>query len=158
MNTYQFEQFIERFHPFLASLPFGIIAVSFLFLILGLRNGGPLNVSRNVFTAGLVLVLAAYLSGDFAREGASKTFLVDENAIAFHHQWAKVLLLLTALTTAFFWLECAAVFGRRGIRAVILVLSTLSIVTAAFTGYLGGELVFEHGAGVRALNIRTPTN
>ena len=92
----------------------------------------------------------AYLSGYPASESANRTFLVSDEAISWHHTMGRVLLITTFVCSAFAIVESKAKYYVRTFRVLYLIFLIASLLMVLYTGYLGGKLVFEHGAGVYA--------
>jgi uncharacterized membrane protein len=149
-------EFLGQFHPQIVHAPIALIIVGAAFELIGRAVG--LDWWRKAAFAMLVVgVLGAWggvISGKQAEEAAEKQ-TVPHEAIEAHEKPAQV--------TA--WLGTAAVVARAvaggagGLKPLLgglaLVLHLLAAVGVGIAGYRGGELVFDHGAGVRA-EARTP--
>ena len=107
----------------------------------------------------LLLALAVFtpltfLSGYFAASDAEQTFVVAPEVIETHRAFGRLLIIFlvpTFLTAALS--RTALSSGNPAaskLNGVYLLFLTATLAIAAYTGYLGGSLVFEHGAGVRA--------
>ena len=103
----------------------------------------------------LLIVLAGtlpltYFSGWWAADGASASFEVPDDAVAMHQLAAKAFSLSLFLPLLAFYLERSALDDarRRHLQRLFRAGLLLSFCAAAATGYLGGRLVFEHGAGI----------
>ena len=104
-----------------------------------------------LFAAGFTLL--AFLSGYQAKEIASQTFQVSDDLILVHHYWGRALLFCVVPCLAFhFFMQRS---GNLVARYLYLLSLALITAIAIYAGYLGGELVFSHGAGVK-VNITTP--
>ncbi len=150
MDLLFFESIGERLHPFLASLPLSLLATAFVFLTSAALKGRDLALGRWLLSMVLILVGAAYLSGDFGRDGASKTFEVDGELIAQHQAWAKSLLMVLIVACAVLWLEAVATASRKVLRWLGVALGAVAVLLNLIAGSKGGDLVFKHGAGVSA--------
>lgn len=139
-------------HPILSSLP----GVGFVFAALAeaIRIFFPSKVNNEIVGAALFVgvagVIAAYLSGTSAAESASQTFIVPDAVIAWHHTWGRMALFAAIPTAAMFLLSQHAKFYRAAILWGYRVLLFVTLVLSFYTAHLGGELVFDYGAGVSA--------
>jgi uncharacterized membrane protein len=141
---------VNNIHPFLSSFPVALIITAFVLEFFSLFKGT--EKWRNVIFINLlfaaVFTLLAFLSGYQAKEIANQTFQVSEDLILVHHYWGRALLFAIVPCLAFhFFMQ------RSGhVAARYLYLLSLALITAIalYAGYLGGELVFSHGAGVKA--------
>ena len=165
-------------HPIATHFPIVIglilsIAEATLFFMLP-SSASPKELHRTHFFRGyflfvkiccgvlLVSAIAAFFTGLSAQDVSDQTFIVPDRNMSVHYQYGRI--------TAFFGVFLA-ICGftltqvlydekllRIGYRLVIVVFLAL----AGFTGYLGGELVFAHGAGVNAsvqfLKARAPSD
>lgn len=150
LSTLSFESLGEKLHPFLASLPLSILILACCSLCIGVVGRHNLAVAKWLVFSALLAVGAAYLSGDFGREAASKTFQVDGDLIAVHQGWAKSLLMVLIAASAVLFIEAGAVAGRAFLRSAAVVLVITALLLNLVTGFKGGELVFKYGAGVTA--------
>lgn len=129
--------------------PIALLLVGFLSEVIAL-------FSKKAFfrQAGLYLLLLgaagaafSYFSGEAAGEGMEEGGGLAA-ALEMHEQAALVTTLLAAAAAVFRvgaeWLQRYA----RGLRVVALVLFALTTAAVARTGYLGGQLVYKHAAGV----------
>lgn len=95
---------------------------------------------------GLLGGLGAVLSGDMAEEVAEKAGIA-EALLERHETWAFVTMGIFGV------LFVGRVFLRNHFTALTLamylVTASIGIGTLSVTGYFGGDLVYEHGAGVR---------
>ena len=139
-------------HAMIVHFPIALLLVGFLFDIIGL-SPSQLFFRKAAFyllLLGTAGVVAAWFSGSAAGDGMEEGSL--GTAMALHQQAALVTL----------WLTISAVLFRLGseflkkherwLRVVAFLLFTLSTAAVARTGYLGGQLVFQHAAGVE-LNV-----
>ena len=108
-----------------------------------------------IFTAA-ASVAAAFFSGYHASEHANKTFAVSDDVIALHHLYGRLLLFLMFPLVSIAALAPSAKHGKRVLENILLILLLTVVAIAITTGYLGGRLVFVHGAGVEK-QIVTPS-
>jgi len=142
-------------HAMIVHFPIALLMVGFLSELIGL-------VTRRAFfsqTSFYLLILAAagaitaYLTGDAAGDGMEGGSL--KKAMDLHEQAAIITL----------WLTIAAALVRtvyellkkkmKWLKIAAVVLFALAAAGVGRTGYLGGQLVFKHAAGVE-LGIGNP--
>jgi len=141
-------------HPPLTAFPLALItAVVILEIINCFRPSSKLKsaIEINLFLA-MIAAIAAFYSGYQAAENASLDFKVNEDIIAWHHTVGR--LILFSIIPAFFLSLIAerAEYFRAGFKAFYYLLLGISFFLVVYTGYLGGELVFSYGAGVKVEN------
>lgn len=148
-------------HPPLSSFPFVLLTVTILFEIATLlQNSGKIKAEIRLIVCARYLLCAAtigtvitFLSGYWGEDFANQTFTVAEDLIKTHHNYGRLLLfcMVGCLAAKF-----AADFAKYHItlfRSVYWFLLVFCFSLSVYTGYLGGELVFEHGAGVAVQSI-----
>lgn len=141
-----------NFHPPLSSLPFALLGViGFLELANLLRRSDTLRaaITVNVVLAALGTVLA-FFSGYQASELADQTFKIPDDAISLHHACGRALLFAVLPCAAVRIISERATHALGLFRALYYISLAISLSLVVYTGYLGGKLVFEHGAGVSA--------
>jgi len=95
---------------------------------------------------GALGTVASYLIGNAAGEGMEEGTL--GKAIALHEQAATVALWLTAFTVFIYLAIFFLRYNKSWARFVSVILFAGVVGAIARTGYLGGQLVYKHGAGV----------
>lgn len=90
---------------------------------------------------------AAYLTGSFAGEGIEEGPL--KNPMELHDQAATFTLLLAIITALFRIVVFYFKYNRSWVKWVGILLFTALVGSVARTGFLGGQLVYSHGAGVQ---------
>ena len=116
--------------------------------------------ARQASSISVVLVLAAiavvatFFSGYQASDVADQTFMIDDAVIGYHHVWGRALLFLVVPCAALQLISERASYNRSIFRGAYLVTLLICLGLAGYTGFLGGKLVFEHGAGVFAQGLR----
>ncbi|MDO5510896.1 MAG: DUF2231 domain-containing protein [Weeksellaceae bacterium] len=90
--------------------------------------------------------LAAYISGNLAGEGMEEGSL--EAAIETHEQAAMITVILAVVTLVVYIYSYWKKAFPRNVRIIGLVFFAATVITVARTGYLGGQLVYKHAAGV----------
>jgi uncharacterized membrane protein len=142
-----------NFHPPLSSVPIVLLVSVGLGELL--RCIRPDWISLSAVRFNLVLatgaVILAFLSGYQGNEFANGTFKVSDEVIAVHHFWGRLLLFMVVPCLALECIAARAQFAVKVFRGLYLLLLVACISVAIYTGWLGGQLVFEHGAGVVAV-------
>jgi uncharacterized membrane protein len=101
----------------------------------------------------LLAVASAFLSGYQASSLAGELSSTVEGAMANHHSLGRFLLINSVLLVTFFSLMRIAVHGKVLMRTLYYVTFLLQVGLTFWVGYLGGQLVFEHGVNVKGHNI-----
>ena len=95
---------------------------------------------------GTLGTVVAYLAGNNAGEGMEEGPL--KKVMDLHEQAATIALWLTAITAVFYSIIYFFKYNSKWIKAAGFILFAVVIASIARTGYLGGQLVYKHGAGV----------
>ncbi|PWB72775.1 hypothetical protein C3F09_06110 [candidate division GN15 bacterium] len=140
----------QHIHPMIVHFPIALIIVAFAAELVGaiLQREFFTKVALLLLVLGVLGGIAAYISGSIAgdhitKAGALGAALEEHDDAATFALWTMIIVALIRLLMAYKkW-----VFGWRQWLAVILL--GLSVAAIARTGYLGGELVFRHAAGVQ---------
>ena len=135
-------------HAMLVHFPIALLIVGFLADLFGLFSGRPFFKQAGLFLLllGAAGAAAAYFSGETAGEGMEEGSLGQ--AVALHEQaalitvWASVAVVLVRLSLV----ALKRFQGWPGLISIVLF--ALLIASVARTGYLGGQLVYRHAAGV----------
>lgn len=143
---------VPDLHPPLSSLPFAFILGCVLAEIACAARPSEMLRSAATFNVLLAAVSAilAFFTGYQASETANQTFVVPDAAISIHHAFGRALLFVVIPCAALRITALHATHGKRAFASLYYVALTASLALAIYTGYLGGKLVFEEGAGVRA--------
>lgn len=139
-----------NFHPPLSAFPFALITLVALLEIFNFRGTSATfraAIRVNLFAAG-VATIAAFLSGYGASEAANQSFTVADEVIARHHFFGRFLLFVIIPCVAVRLIADRAKHGTRLFVGAYYLLLVVSIGLVVYTGFLGGKLVFESGAGV----------
>lgn len=138
-------------HPPLTAFPLVLIVLVVVLELYARVRGkdwrGPIEF---IVVAMVVAVLAAFFSGYPASEGADQTFLVPDEAISRHHTVGRFLLFLSLPCAALRFVATRARYNKRVFEIAYGIVLAVCLGLVVYTGYLGGELVFKHGAGVYA--------
>ena len=147
--------FDHPLHPMIVHFPIALLMTSVLFDAASqmfkresLRDG-----ALWLLTLGLLGGIAASLSGSVAEEAAEKAGIA-ESLIETHESLAFATLAIFSLL--FVWrLYLRNQFTRQTL-AIYLLVAIAGIGTLSATGYYGGDLVYEQGAGVKGVVHQTP--
>ncbi|MCB0311401.1 MAG: hypothetical protein KDD42_09205 [Bdellovibrionales bacterium] len=141
---------MPNLHPALVSLPvalFPLVLMLELWKSLWYRKELQFAIYVNV-SAAIIGVLLAFFSGYQASELANQSFIVPDQAIERHHRVSQILLFLSLPCGVLCVLSEVAQYARRAFRYLYLLILVSCSALVVYTGYLGGQLVFQHGAGV----------
>lgn len=141
-------------HPFLSSFPivlFTILAFTELYRSLSLKFF-PKFFNKEFFVRFSILIawlgctisVLTLLSGYLAAENANLSFQINSDFIARHQSIAKLCLFLEIPLLVFLHLREHNKLFKLLYQGILLIILALML----YTGYLGAELVFKHGAGV----------
>lgn len=140
-----------NYHPPLTAFPFALICIVAILEILSLFSNSEL-FRKAIFVnlcATLLSVIAAFFSG----YQADSLFITDDaelrSRIAFHHNIGRLLLFSVIACVAFYYASIRASYNKTFFSFAYYFLLFLCFCLVLYTGYLGGELVFIHGVGVR---------
>ena len=139
-------------HPPLTGFPSALLVVA---LFAELASIVRRNDSYSQFGFQLVLVAVAivpltFFSGYWGAEAATKISQVSEEVIERHEGFARFLLLGLAVLLIVGLMARRAEYGRKLFKSFYRLLLLGSVGLVIYVSYLGGNLVFEHGAGVKA--------
>ena len=139
-------------HPPLSSVPITLLVVTILLEIIHIvrPSSGARSAARFTLLFSACSAVLAFFSGYPASDAANQTFLVPDEAISRHHTIGRLFLIAIWPCVAVSWISDRARHAQAMFRGAYFILLFLSASLAIFAGYLGGELVFVHGAGVSA--------
>jgi uncharacterized membrane protein len=135
-------------HAMIVHFPIALLLAGFLSEVIGFTTKKEFfrNAAGYLLMLGALGSIAAYFSGDFAGEGIEEGPL--EGPMELHEQAAIFTL----------WLSIAAAVFKAGVfyfktnlawtRWTGILLFAAVVGAVSYTGYLGGQLVYKHGAGV----------
>lgn len=138
-------------HPPLSSLPFAfVIALSAIetWRLLPQTRARLTQLRMGLGVCAAVSVLFAFVSGYLEQSKASLSFVVPEESIALHYNVARLLLFLIVPCVTLLFASEKAKFNQRALEWWYRASLLLVLATVIYTGWLGGELIFSHGAGV----------
>ncbi len=139
----------NHLHAMFIHFPIALLIVGFLSEVISLfskkeffKRGG-----FYLLILGSLGTIASYLSGNAAGEGIEEGPLKD--VMELHEQAATITLWLTIITAVVYLTIFIFKYRQRWVKIVSVLLFAAVIGGIARTGYLGGQLVYKHGAGVQ---------
>ena len=142
--------FDHPLHPMIVHFPIALLITSVLFDAASqvfkrdfLREG-----AFWLLVLGLAGGIASAISGDFAEEAAENAGIA-ESLIGIHETLAFVTIGIFGFLLLWRWYLRNQFTGS--FLAVYLLVATVGVGTLGATGYFGGDLVYEHGAGVKGM-------
>ncbi|MFM1848173.1 MAG: hypothetical protein RL417_1647 [Pseudomonadota bacterium] len=142
---------MPNLHPPLTAFPLVLLLSIACLEVIAWRRKLDWNKPIEVLLVFMVVaVVAAFFSGYQASEIADRTFAVPNEPISWHHTIGRFLLFLSIPCAALRFVGARARFNQELFRYGYRLTLAGCIGLAIYTGYLGGELVFRHGAGVYA--------
>ena len=135
-------------HAMIIHFPIALIMIAFLSEIMSLfiKKDFFKNTAFYLLILGSLGVISAYFSGSFAGEG------IDEGPLKIPmelHEQAAVITLILAIITALF--KTTIFYFKQNAnwaKWIGILLFTALVGSVVRTGYLGGQVVYSHGAGV----------
>ncbi len=136
-------------HVMVIHFPIALILTGFMFEIISLiTNQLFLKQSALVLLIiGTLSVLVAYYTGNAAGDDMEEGTMAK--AMKVHEQAATFVLWISIITATYYSLNYFLKMHVLWIRIVGIILFTLTVTAISRTGYLGGQLVYKHGAGVQ---------
>ena len=135
-------------HAMIVHFPIALIFAGFLSELIALFTKREFfkQAAFYLLLLGTAGAIAAYLSGDSAGEGIEEGPL--EGPMDLHEDAALVTLWLSIALASFRVAVQYFKLNQGWTRLVSIVGFTALIGSVSYTGYLGGQLVYKHGAGV----------
>jgi uncharacterized membrane protein len=135
-------------HAIVIHFPIALLIIGFLTELVSLFLMKPFFklMAFYLLLLGTFGIVVSYLSGDAAGEGMEGGSL--GRAIELHEEAATIALWLTITTAVLYLLVFIFKYNRKWVRVVSILLFACVVGAIARTGYLGGQLVYKHGAGV----------
>ncbi|MDD2303255.1 MAG: DUF2231 domain-containing protein [Prolixibacteraceae bacterium] len=136
-------------HAMIIHFPIALLMAGFLSEVIALFSKKEFfsNVAFYLLLLGALGASAAYLTGSYAGEGIEEGPL--KNPMELHEQAATFTLILAIVTALFRVVIYYFKYNRSWTKWVGIILFTALVGSVARTGYLGGQLVYSHGAGVQ---------
>lgn len=135
-------------HALVIHFPIALLMVGFLSELIALFSKRLFfkQASFYLLILGTLGAIVAFASGSYAGDGMTDGML--QEPIELHEEAALVTLWLAIITTLFKSVIYYFNYKKAWAQWVVLVLFAVLVGAVARTGYLGGRLVFQHGAGI----------
>ena len=137
-----------RLHAMVIHFPIALLMVGFLFEVISFffKKEFFRQSAFYLLILGMLGTVVSYLAGNAAGEGMEEGSL--NKAMELHEQAATISLWLTIITALVYAGIYFLKYNRSWLRIIAVLLFAGVISSIARTGYLGGQLVYRHGAGV----------
>ena len=135
-------------HAMLIHFPIALLLVAFLSEVISaiFKSEFYKKVSLLLLILGTVGVIAAFLSGGAAGEGIEEGPL--KIPMELHEQAANFAIWIACITVTFHTTIYFLNYKSAVTKAIGILLFAFLIAAVSRTAYLGGQLVYSHGAGV----------
>lgn len=135
-------------HAMIIHFPIALLMVGFLSEIIALFSKKEFfsNAAFYLLLLGALGASSAYLTGSYAGEGIEEGPL--KAPMELHEQAATIALWLSIVTALFRVVLFYFKFNRTWTKWLGIILFLALAGAVGRTGYLGGQLVYSHGAGV----------
>lgn len=135
-------------HAMVVHFPISLLFVGFLFEAISFfyKKDFFRQSAFYLLLLGTVGTIVSYVVGNVAGEGMEEGSL--SRAMELHEQAAAISLWLTIITALVYAGIYFLNYNRSWLRIIAVLLFAGVIASIARTGYLGGQLVYKHGAGV----------
>lgn len=135
-------------HGMVIHFPIALIVVGFLSELVGLVTKKEFfkNSAFYLLLLGSLGAVVAYISGSYAGDGMTDGIL--QKPMELHEEAAEVTLWLSVITALFRVGLYYFKFRAPWVKWASILLFGALVGSVARTGYLGGQLVFQHGAGI----------
>jgi|SRR5665647_253902 len=139
----------SHLHAMIIHFPIALLLVGFLSEVISLITKKEFYKRAGLYLLilGALGTISAYLSGNAAGEGIEEGPLAK--AMELHEQAATISLWLTIITAVVYLSIFILKYKKSWARIISVLLFAALIGAIARTGYLGGQLVYKHGAGVQ---------
>ena len=139
----------SHLHAMFIHFPIALLIVGFLSEVISLFSKKEFFKKGGFYLLilGTLGTIASYLSGNAAGEGIEEGPL--EKVMELHEQAATITLWLTIITAIVYVTIFIFQYKQSWVKIVSIILFAAVIGSIARTGYLGGQLVYKHGAGVQ---------
>lgn len=149
----EISRIFASWHPFLVHLPLGLLYFAIALEVYGhlFRDKRASWAGFAATVCGTIGLLFAFITGNYAEIVAAHQH-IQQKPMGEHEAWATATSwLFIALTTWRSYLKA----DQKNFRFYLLAaLATLALLTT--TGYKGGQLVYQHGAGVNLQSDSLP--
>ena len=135
-------------HAMVIHFPIALLMTSFLSEILSLfvKIKFFRNASLYLLILGTLGAIVAYVSGSYAGDGMTDGLL--QEPMELHEDAALITLWLAILLTVFKTAVTYFDYHKVWSQLIVIMLFAVLIGFLSRTAYLGGQLVFKHGAGI----------
>lgn len=135
-------------HAMVVHFPISLLFVGFLFEVISFfyKKEFFRQSAFYLLLLGMLGTIISYVVGNAAGEGMEEGSL--RRAMELHEQAATISLWLTIVTTLVYAGIYFLNYNRSWLRIIAVLFFAGVIASIVRTGYLGGQLVYKHGAGV----------
>jgi len=135
-------------HAMIIHFPIALLMAGFLSEVIALfaKKEFFSSAAFYLLVLGALGAAAAYLTGSYAGEGIEEGPL--KNPMELHEEAATITLWLAIITALFRAVVFYFKYNRSWTKWAGIILFAALAGSVARTGYLGGQLVYSHGAGV----------
>lgn len=136
-------------HAMLVHFPIALLFTAFLFELISFISKREFfkHITISLVVLAALGAIAAYLSGDEAGEGIENgPFKIPMDL---HEDAALITLLLSIVLAVYKLGSYFFEYSFFKMKAISLVLFIALVSSVSYTAYLGGQLVYKHGAGVQ---------
>jgi uncharacterized membrane protein len=136
-------------HAMVVHFPIALLIISFLSELIAFFYNKIFfrQTAFYLLMLGTLGTIASFLAGNAAGEGMDEGSL--GKAMELHEQAATFALWLTIALAAIFLAVFIFKYNKNWVRIVAFILFVAVIGAITRTGYLGGQLVYKHGAGIK---------
>jgi len=140
---------ISQLHPAIVHFPIALTLTGFLFLVIGyLKRPDFKRFSVYILILAFLSSFIAVYTGSRAGE-EMKEIPNIEQALEKHADMGENIRWALGICAILGIIALSNLSGRKAVGFLFFLAYLLSAVLVGYTGYLGGELVLEHGAGYR---------
>ena len=139
---------LTHLHVMVIHFPIALLYVAFFSELLGLalKKSFFTDAAFYLLLLGTLGTIVSYLSGGYAADGIENGVLGKSIGM---HEEAAIISLWLAITTAVAYTAIVLFkYQQKWTKFLIVILFGSLIVSITRTAYLGGQLVYKHGAGV----------
>jgi uncharacterized membrane protein len=136
-------------HAMVIHFPIALLLIGYIFEIISLfsKNIFYRQSSFALLFIGTIGVLFAYFTGNAAGDGMEDGTMF--RAMKLHEQSATFTLCIACSTAIYYSINYYFHLQKTGLKIIGIILFTITVAAISRTGYLGGQLVYKHGAGVQ---------
>jgi uncharacterized membrane protein len=143
--------FPEPLHPTVVHFPIVLgvaLPVLAAYALWRMHDGAPTRVWGRVALLAVLTWASAYVAARLGQreEERVEAVLVSEDPLHEHEEAAELFLLVSGIVAGVALLGLTPGMVGRSARLLALVGAVLGLTVVARTGYLGGELTYQHGA------------